>query len=84
MGDEFPNKVVEALTHIVKCMVDFPDDVKVSWTSSGNSVLFELNVNKDDKGKVIGRSGKTASAMRHLLNNMGHKEKRSVHLEIVE
>jgi predicted RNA-binding protein YlqC (UPF0109 family) len=69
---------------IAQQLVDYPDEVKVSMIESNNTAVFELKVAKEDVGKVIGRSGRTAQAMRTLLNAISAKERKRAILEILE
>lgn len=69
---------------IAQQLVDNPDDVTVSRIESNNTAVFELKVAKEDVGKVIGRSGRTAQAMRTLLNAVCSKERKRAILEIIE
>ena len=76
------------LKELVECMakalVDSPDQVRVSEIEGQNSSVIELHVAKDDLGKVIGKQGRTARAMRTILSAASTKiRKRSV-LEIIE
>lgn len=57
----------EVLTEIVKPLVTAPDQVSIKETVSGKDVLLELNVAPDDMGKVIGRHGKIAKAIRTVM-----------------
>jgi predicted RNA-binding protein YlqC (UPF0109 family) len=74
----------ELVEYIAKALVDNPDQVRVSEIQGEKTSVIELSVAKEDLGKVIGRQGRTARAMRVILGavsaNMG---KRSV-LEIIE
>ena len=56
-----------ALAHLVKGIVDNPDDVHVVTKSSPRGEVLEVRVNPDDLGRVIGRSGRTAKALRTLV-----------------
>ena len=69
---------------IAQQLVDNPDDVTVSRIESNNTAVYELKVAKEDVGKVIGRSGRTAQAMRTLLSAVSAKEKKRAILEILE
>jgi uncharacterized protein len=69
---------------IAQQLVDYPDEVKVSMIESNNTAVFELKVAKQDVGKVIGRSGRTAQAMRTLLSAISAKERKRAILEILE
>jgi len=54
----------EVIEHLVSGIVDHPDDVTVRTKQTRNGELFEVRVNPDDLGKVIGRQGRTATAIR--------------------
>lgn len=74
----------ELIEYIAKALVDHPDQVKVSEIGGENTSVIELVVAKDDLGKVIGKQGRTARAMRTILTAASTKlRKRSV-LEIIE
>ncbi|RLB71028.1 MAG: RNA-binding protein [Deltaproteobacteria bacterium] len=74
----------DLVEYLAKALVDNPDEVEVSEREEENSVLLELSVNQKDLGKVIGRQGKTARAMRTILGATAAKEGRRASLEIVE
>jgi len=59
------SKPAELIEFIAKAMVDNPDDVKVHASDGGR--MLELETNEDDRGRVIGRQGRVAKAMRALL-----------------
>ena len=69
---------------IVKSLVDKPDEVDLQEVKCDNTTVLELRVAKEDLGKVIGKQGKTARAMRTILNATATKLKKRVVLEIVE
>ena len=71
--------------YIVKKLVDHPDDVKVSQIDSEKTIIMELQVKEGDLGKVIGKKGRTAKALRTLLTAAAAKQgqKRAI-LEIIE
>ncbi len=73
----------ELVTYIVTRLVDHPDDVEVSEISGERTTVFELRVNDEDLGKVIGRGGKTAKAIRTVLGAASVSAERRVLLEIV-
>lgn len=74
----------ELLEVMTKALVDIPDQVKISEIIGEQTTVFELVVAKEDLGKVIGKQGKTAKALRTILTAASTKlRKRSV-LEIVE
>ncbi|PIR85450.1 RNA-binding protein [Candidatus Kaiserbacteria bacterium CG10_big_fil_rev_8_21_14_0_10_45_20] len=72
------------LEYVVKALVDNPDDVKVGRQVDEMGVLLTLDVNASDMGKVIGRSGNTAKAIRILLRVVGMKNNARVNLKINE
>ena len=76
-----PKQLIE---QIAKSIVDRPDMVQVKSIEGENSMVIELRVDKNDIGKVIGKSGKTITAIRTILNaTRSQKDKRQV-LEILE
>jgi hypothetical protein len=74
----------EFLEHVVKSLVDHPEDVKVERKVDEMGVLLTLDVNQEDMGKIIGRSGNTAKAIRTLLRVVGMKNNARVNLRINE
>jgi predicted RNA-binding protein YlqC (UPF0109 family) len=72
------------LEYVVKTLVDNPDDVKINRTVDEMGVLLTLGVNPEDMGKVIGRQGNTAKAIRILLRVVGMKNNARVNLKINE
>ena len=74
----------EFLEYVVKALVDNPADVKVARQVDEMGVLLTLDVNPADMGKVIGRSGNTAKAIRILLRVVGMKNNARVNLKISE
>lgn len=74
----------EFLEYVVRALVDNPDDVKVARQVDEMGVLLTLDVSAADMGKVIGRSGATAKAIRILLRVVGMKNNARVNLKINE
>jgi uncharacterized protein len=72
------------LEFIVNSLVDHKDDVKIDRVVDEMGVLLTLTVNRDDMGKVIGRQGNTAKAIRTLLRVIGMKNNARVNLKINE
>jgi uncharacterized protein len=72
------------LENLVKALVDHPDAVKINRTVDEMGVLLTLDVHADDMGKIIGRSGNTAKAIRTLLRVVGMKHDARVNLKINE
>ena len=74
----------EFLEHIVKELVDHPEDVKVERKVDEMGVLLSLKVNPEDMGQIIGREGSTAKAIRNLVRIVGLKNHARVNLKIEE
>lgn len=72
------------LESVVKSLVDHPESVKINRTVDEMGVLLTLDVHAEDMGKVIGRSGNTAKAIRTLLRVVGMKHDARVNLKINE
>ncbi len=81
-------KAQSELSHLIeviaKTLVDLPDEVSVAEVIGENTTVIELRVAKTDIGKIIGKEGKTAKAIRTLLLGAATKIKRRTVLEIVE
>ncbi|MBI2453499.1 KH domain-containing protein [Candidatus Peregrinibacteria bacterium] len=69
---------------VTKQIVEFPDQIEITRTVDEMGVLITLKVGKDDMGKIIGKNGQTAKALRTLLRIIGSKNKARVNLKIVE
>lgn len=69
---------------IVKQLVDHPDDVNINEISGEQTCVFELRVNKEDLGKIIGKQGRTARSIRTLLSAAAVKDSKRVMLEIID
>ena len=80
-----PGMKKELVTFIAKSLVDKPEDVQVDEVNKGDAVVEELRVAKEDLGKVIGKQGRTARAIRTLLAaSSASKTDNKVRLEIIE
>lgn len=69
---------------ICKTLVDLPEEVKVTQIDGGQVSILEVRVNRSDIGKVIGKQGRTAQAIRTIIAAAGMKQKRRYNLEILE
>ena len=74
----------QELARLVRLLVDKPEAVEVSEARNDRGVLFQISVSPDDLGKVIGRQGRTARALRTLLSERGTLDGESYELEILE
>ncbi|MFN2562232.1 MAG: RNA-binding protein [Jatrophihabitans sp.] len=61
----------EALEHLVRGIVDHPDDVQVDMIDNRRGQRLEIRVHPDDLGRVIGRNGRTAKALRQVIKGVG-------------
>ncbi|GAB4311613.1 MAG: KH domain-containing protein [Candidatus Sumerlaeia bacterium] len=74
----------ELVVQIAQALVDQPDKVEVNVVEGENSVILELRVAPDDVGKVIGKGGQTAKAIRKILSAAGAKLHKKTLLQIME
>ena len=74
----------DLVEHIARALVDHPEDVQVTLVEGPQSAVLELRVHVEDRGKVIGKQGRTAKAIRTLLSAGGMKLRKRYTLEIVE
>ncbi len=74
----------ELLEFMIKRLVDEPEQVAVNEISGEQTTVFELRVGKEDLGKVIGKQGRTARALRTVLSAAGVKDNKRVMLEIID
>ena len=72
----------ELVTMIVRALVDDPEQVVVNKVEGERSVIFEVRVASDDLGKVIGKGGRIANALRTLVRAAGAKERKSIWVDI--
>lgn len=73
----------ELVEVLAKSLVDSPDDVIVREKEENGSIILELSVNKDDMGKVIGKQGRIAKAIRTVVKAAAIKEGKKVVVEII-
>lgn len=74
----------ELIQHIAQALVDNPDQVAVQEVTTRYTYILRLRVAKEDAGKVIGKKGKTADAMRTILSCAAAKDKKKARLEVIE
>jgi len=74
----------DLLEFVVKALVDDPSEVSIKENETDKSIIFELRVAKEDIGKVIGKKGRTASAIRTILTAVSTKRGKRAELEILE
>ncbi|MBI2876870.1 MAG: KH domain-containing protein [Candidatus Tectomicrobia bacterium] len=74
----------DLIMFIAKALVDYPDEVEVIEVEGEKTTVLELRVAREDLGKVIGKQGRTARALRTILNAAATKIKKRAVLEILE
>jgi len=74
----------ELIEYIVKGLVDNPDKVNIKEVAGEKSVIYELRVGEGDLGKVIGKEGRTAKAIRTIITAAAMKQGKRAVLEIIE
>jgi uncharacterized protein len=74
----------DLIEFIVKALVDDPSEVNITEIQGDKITLYELRVAKTDIGKVIGKRGRTAGAIRTILNAVSTKQGKRAELEIIE
>ena len=74
----------DLISYIAQALVDRPEEVSVSEIQGNQTSVLELKVAKEDLGKVIGKQGRTARAMRTILSAASAKLKKRTVLEIIE
>ncbi|ETB69766.1 KH domain-containing protein [Bacillus paralicheniformis] len=74
----------ELIVSLVKPLVDHPDDVQVFREENPERTMFRLSVNREDTGKIIGKKGRTARAIRSVVFAAGAQSSKKVQLEIAD
>ena len=74
----------ELIIYIAQSLVDRPEQVSVAEVLGDHTIVLELTVAKEDLGKIIGKQGRTATAMRTILSAVSSKNKKRTVLEIIE
>jgi uncharacterized protein len=74
----------ELLELIARALVDYPEDVYVNEVEGERSIILELRVSKEDMGKVIGKQGRIAKAIRSVVKAAAVKDNKKVVVEIVQ
>lgn len=78
------SELQELISYVSKSLVDMPENVEVNEIVGEQTTVIELKVDKTDLGKVIGKQGRTARALRTILNAASTKLKKRSVLEIIE
>jgi predicted RNA-binding protein YlqC (UPF0109 family) len=81
---EHSNEIADAITTLIKLMVDHPEGVKVEGVPSSDGISLRISVDRADIGKVIGKQGRTARSLRILVTAVGMASKQRISLDIQE
>ena len=84
MEQQREGSMKEMVKYIAQALADEPNDVHVEEIQGSHSTIVELKVSERDRGKIIGRQGRTADAMRTLLKAAGRKIGKTYILEIID
>jgi predicted RNA-binding protein YlqC (UPF0109 family) len=77
--------VKDLVEYLARSLVDHPDEVRVeSFEEDDGTLVFELHLNEDDVGKVIGRSGRTVNALRTVIRAASVREGKRVLVDVVD
>ena len=74
----------ELIKHIIQALVDYPEQIVISEVEGKQVTILEIKAAKEDLGKIIGKQGRNAKAIRTILNAASAKTKRRTIMEIVE
>jgi uncharacterized protein len=74
----------ELIRLIAQAMVDYPDEIDVTEVVGNQTTVYELKVAKEDLGKIIGKRGRNAQAIRTIIASAAAKQKKRIVLEIIE
>jgi predicted RNA-binding protein YlqC (UPF0109 family) len=74
----------ELVEYIARGLVTKPDEVNVTQTQKGDMIVYEVRVADDDKGRVIGKNGRTAKALRAIIGAAATKNERKATVEIID
>ena len=83
-GPKQLNELSKMMEYVAKMLVDLPEQVHVNEIEGENTTVIELKVAKEDLGKIIGKQGRTARALRTILNGASTKLRKRTVLEIIE
>ena len=84
MNGGYAGDVQKLILEVAKALVDHPDEVEVDASQEGETLVLELSVAEHDMGRVIGRAGRTAKALRTLLSACSARAGKRYQLEILE
>ena len=77
------DSVQEMICRVLKALVEHPDEVQVRPIEGENTIVFEVQVNSEDAGKVIGRKGRTINSLRTIIRAVSSLGNKKVMMELV-
>ncbi len=83
-GGKQISELSKMIEYMARMLVDIPDQVSINEIEGENTTVIELKVAKEDLGKIIGKQGRTARAIRTILNGASTKLRKRTVLEIIE
>ena len=83
MNSRVNNQVVDLVTHVAKALVSQPDALQINVSENDRSVILELRVAQEDMGRVIGKHGRVAKALRTVVKSATLHEKKKYTVEII-
>ena len=82
--DDVESSLQELVEYVARGLVTSPDDVQVTQTQKGDMIVYEVRVADDDKGRVIGKNGRTAKALRAIIGAAATKNEKKATVEIID
>lgn len=83
-SDDKIRELEHFVDYVVRALVDFPDEVNVSSSSTDNGTVIRIECRKEDIGKVVGKRGKTIMAIRSLVSGAGGRLQQRISVEVVD
>jgi predicted RNA-binding protein YlqC (UPF0109 family) len=82
--DNIESSLQELVEYVARGLVTSPDDVQVTQTQKGDMIVYEVRVADEDKGRVIGKNGRTAKALRAIIGAAATKNEKKATVEIID
>jgi len=76
--------IVELVRNIIACLIEDPAEIKIEESSGQRTIVITITVPKDEIGKIIGKKGKIASAIRTICENIAAKDNKRVNIHIID
>ncbi|RMF94403.1 MAG: KH domain-containing protein [Candidatus Schekmanbacteria bacterium] len=72
------------VSFLIKSIAKYPDSVHIAENNNNGNIIFEVKVNEKDRGRIIGKKGKTIKAIRHLIKISAANNKKRASVELIE